>query len=169
MLTRGLRVADLGAAPGGWSQVLAEKVGSGGEGGGMVVAVDILPLSPLSGVIAIQGDFTEEAVQRQILAQLGAPADVVVSDMAPDLSGIAVRDQAQAQRLFDTALTYCCAGGLKAGGDFLIKTFAGEMHDLSRRALKDSFAAVRALTPAATRKNSRECYLLGRGFTAADS
>lgn len=165
LLARGMRVADLGAAPGGWSQVLAKKAA---PGGGAVVAVDVLAFAPLTGVIFIQGDFTEPAVQQQIREQLGDAADIVVSDMAPDLSGIAVRDQAQAQMLFAAALDYCRAGGLKAGGDFLIKTFAGEMHGECRRTLNGYFSAVCALTPAATRKNSRECYLLGRGFTAAD-
>ncbi len=160
LLRQKMRVADLGGSPGGWSQVLRQRVGQNGY----VVAVDLLPMEVLEGVHFILGDFTEPAIQQQITAALGGAADVVVSDMAPNLSGIAVRDQANATALSASALAYCQAGGLKKGGDFLIKTFAGEEQGEYRQLLIKAFGSVKVIYPQATRKNSRECYLLAKSF-----
>lgn len=162
LLRRGMAVVDLGAAPGGWSQVVRKKIGAQGR----LVAVDRLATAPLEGVHVVHGDFTAAAVRRQMEEILGAAADLVLSDMAPNLSGIAVRDQANMQELFEAALAYC-GGALKEGGDFLIKTFAGELHGGCRAAMQPLFDSVQAVTPDATRKGSRECYLLGRGFKPA--
>lgn len=159
LLQRGMSVVDLGAAPGGWSQVAAEKVGAAGR----VLAADKLAMPSLAGVAFIQGDFTAEEMCAEMLAAAGV-ADVVLSDMAPNISGIAVRDQANAQELFEAALNYCGRGGLKTGGDFLVKIFAGEMQNECRAILRARFSAVKTIIPPATRKTSRECYLLARGF-----
>lgn len=159
ILRAGMTLVDLGAAPGGWSQVAAQAVGARG----CVLAVDKLPMQQLPQVQVVHGDFTEAAVRAAMLQAVGA-ADGVLSDMAPNLSGNAVRDQAQAQALFALALAYCADGGLKAGGWLLVKTFAGSAQEECRTALREVFAQVKALTPDATRSASRECYLLGRGY-----
>ncbi|QTF92596.1 23S rRNA (uridine(2552)-2'-O)-methyltransferase RlmE [Halomonas sp. BM-2019] len=156
----GMTVIDLGAAPGGWSQVAAEKVGPEG----VVIASDILEMDALAGVDFIQGDFTEESVLEAILATLGGrPVDLVMSDMAPNMSGMAAIDQPQAMYLVELALDLA-GQTLRPGGTFLAKVFQGEGFDDYLKALRGSFARVVTRKPEASRARSREVYLLAQGF-----
>lgn len=160
LFRRGMTVIDLGAAPGGWSQVAAEKVGSEG----VVIASDILEMDALAGVDFIQGDFTEEAVLEAILARLDdRPVDLVMSDMAPNMSGMAAIDQPQAMYLVELALDLA-RQTLAREGRFLVKVFQGEGFDDYLRSLRDSFARVVTRKPEASRARSREVYLLAEGF-----
>lgn len=156
----GMTVIDLGAAPGGWSQVAAEKVGAKG----LVIASDILEMDALAGVEFIQGDFTEEAALEAILATLGErPVDLVMSDMAPNMSGMAAIDQPQAMYLVELALDLA-RQTLSPGGRFLAKVFQGEGFDAYLKELRGSFARVVTRKPEASRARSREVYLLAEDF-----
>ncbi|WP_355661886.1 23S rRNA (uridine(2552)-2'-O)-methyltransferase RlmE [Halomonas salifodinae] len=160
LFTPGMTVIDLGAAPGGWSQVAAEKVGAKG----LVIASDILEMDALAGVEFIQGDFTEEAALEAILATLGErPVDLVMSDMAPNMSGMAAIDQPQAMYLVELALDLA-RQTLRPGGRFLAKVFQGEGFDAYLKELRGSFARVVTRKPEASRARSREVYLLAEGF-----
>ncbi|PRY68201.1 23S rRNA (uridine(2552)-2'-O)-methyltransferase RlmE [Halomonas ventosae] len=160
LLRRGMTVIDLGAAPGGWSQVAAEKVGSDG----VVIASDILEMDALADVDFIQGDFTEESVLEEILAALGdRPVDLVMSDMAPNMSGMAAIDQPQAMVLVELALDLA-RQTLSPGGTFLAKVFQGEGFDAFLKELRGSFTRVVTRKPEASRARSREVYLLAEGF-----
>lgn len=160
LLRRGDLVVDLGAAPGGWSQVAAGLVGASG----VVIASDILPMDPLPGVRFVCGDFTEEAVFDEILAALGGRrADLVMSDMAPNMSGIRDVDQPRAMLLAELALEFA-ARTLAPGGAFLCKVFHGEGFDDFVRALRGAFERVATRKPDASRGRSREVYVLARGF-----
>ena len=153
------RVIDLGAAPGGWSQVAATQIGNRGT----LIAVDILPIQPIGNATVIRGDFTNNAIQTQILNTLGNRADVILSDMSPNLTGINATDQAQAVALGAAALEFAeCA--LQKGGAILVKAFEGEERKLLDSLLQNHFAESRTLRPKATRTNSREIYLLGKDF-----
>ncbi|RCV90664.1 23S rRNA (uridine(2552)-2'-O)-methyltransferase RlmE [Billgrantia montanilacus] len=156
----GMAVIDLGAAPGGWSQVAADKVGPEG----VVIASDILEMDALAGVDFIQGDFTEESVLEAILATLGnRPVDLVMSDMAPNMSGMAAIDQPQAMYLVELALDLA-RQTLKPQGRFLAKVFQGEGFDAYLKELRSSFGRVVTRKPEASRARSREVYLLAEGF-----
>ncbi|MGR2740700.1 23S rRNA (uridine(2552)-2'-O)-methyltransferase RlmE [Billgrantia sp. Q4P2] len=156
----GMSVIDLGAAPGGWSQVAADKVGPEG----VVIASDILEMDGLAGVEFIQGDFTEEAVLEAILAVLdGRPVDLVMSDMAPNMSGMSAIDQPQAMYLVELALDLA-RQTLRPGGRFLAKVFQGEGFDAYLKELRSSFSKVVTRKPEASRARSREVYLLADGF-----
>lgn len=160
LLVPGMTVIDLGAAPGGWSQVAAEKVGPEG----VVIASDILEMDALAGVDFIQGDFTEEAILEAILATLGErPVDLVMSDMAPNMSGMAAIDQPQAMYLVELALDLA-GQTLRPGGTFLAKVFQGEGFDEYLKALRGAFTRVVTRKPGASRARSREVYLLAQGF-----
>ncbi|QFU03268.1 Ribosomal RNA large subunit methyltransferase E [Halomonas sp. THAF5a] len=160
LLRSGMTVIDLGAAPGGWSQVAAEKVGSNG----VVIASDILEMDALADVDFIQGDFTEEHVLEAILATLGdRPVDLVMSDMAPNMSGMAAIDQPQAMYLVELALDLA-RQTLSPGGTFLAKVFQGEGFDEFLKELRGSFTRVVTRKPEASRARSREVYLLAEGF-----
>ncbi len=164
LLKPGSTVVDLGAAPGGWSQVAAELVGERGR----VVASDILQMDPLAGVEFIQGDFTEEAVLEKILQALGGErADLVISDMAPNMSGNASIDQPAAMYLVELALDLS-RQVLKPGGNFLVKVFQGEGFDAYLQDMRSSFTSVVTRKPDASRARSREVYLLGKGFLYVD-
>lgn len=154
----GMNVVDLGAAPGGWSQLVKDWVGERGN----VIALDILPMDPLSGVTVLQADFTEEEALAALDAALGGAAvDLVLSDMAPNISGQAAIDQPRAMYLAELALDF--AGQvLKPGGDFLVKVFQGEGFDQYLRALRSQFKQVVTRKPKASRPRSREVYLLAR-------
>ena len=144
-------VMDLGSAPGGWSQVSAKLVGHKGR----VIASDILPMDSIAGVEFIQGDFTEEAVFDEIMATLdGTLADVVISDMAPNISGVDVADQA-----LDMARQV-----LKPKGSFVAKVFHGEGYDEYVKDLRTSFDKVVIRKPDSSRARSREVYVVGKGF-----
>jgi 23S rRNA (uridine2552-2'-O)-methyltransferase len=159
LLNPGARVVDLGAAPGGWSQVAVAAVGAKGR----VIAVDLLEIAPIAGVAMLRGDLLDAPVQAQVTAALdGRKADVVLSDLSPNLSGIASADQARAAELVRTVLAFCQAQ-LKPGGALLAKVFQGEEFAGLLRELKAAFREVRALKPSASRDESRETYLLCRG------
>lgn len=156
----GMTVLDLGSAPGGWSQVAARLVGHSGR----VVASDILPMDSIAGVEFIQGDFTEEAVFRQILAAVsGLPVDLVMSDMAPNMSGMNAVDQPRSIYLVELALDLA-RQVLAPGGVFVSKVFQGEGFDAVFRDLRDSFDKVLTRKPRASRPRSREVYLVARGY-----
>jgi len=156
----GMTVVDLGAAPGGWSQIAAELVGDNGR----VVASDILPMDALPGVTFVQGDFTEEAVLDEVLRALGdEPADLVISDMAPNMSGMAAVDQPAAMYLVELALDMA-RQVLKPNGNFVAKVFQGEGFDEYLKEMRQSFKTVVTRKPDASRARSREVYLLGKGF-----
>ena len=156
----GCKVVDLGAAPGGWSQVAVQLVGEQGR----VVASDILPMDAIAGVDFVQGDFTEEAVLAQILATIGADkVDLVISDMAPNMSGALSVDQPNAMYLVELALDLS-RQVLRKGGIFLTKVFQGEGFDEYLRDMKISFNKVQTRKPLASRARSREVYLLASGF-----
>jgi len=160
LLRPGMTVIDLGAAPGGWSQVAAEKVGPAG----VVIASDILEMDALAGVEFIQGDFTEASVLEAILAVLeNRPVDLVMSDMAPNMSGMAAIDQPQVMGLAELALDVA-RQTLSPGGRFLAKVFQGEGFDAFLKELRGSFSRVATRKPEASRARSREVYLLAEGF-----
>jgi 23S rRNA (uridine2552-2'-O)-methyltransferase len=156
----GMVVVDLGAAPGGWSQVVAPLVGDQG----LVLASDILPMDSLERVQFIQGDFTEPQVFEQLRMALGdRPADVVISDMAPNMSGIAGVDQPKAMYLAELALDMA-RQVLKPGGVFVSKVFHGEGFDTWMKDCKSLFSQVATRKPDASRSRSREVYLVAKGF-----
>ena len=156
----GMTVLDLGAAPGGWSQVAGRLMGSHGT----VIASDILPMDALPDVTFIEGDFREDAVYEQILAALGdRKADLVMSDMAPNLSGVDAADQASSIYLCELALEFAVAH-LKPGGTFLVKLFQGEGSEAYLRAVRAVFPQVAVRKPKASRPRSREVYVLARNF-----
>jgi 23S rRNA (uridine2552-2'-O)-methyltransferase len=160
LLRPGMTVVDLGAAPGGWTQYVAERVVPGGR----VIALDILPMDPLPGVEVIQGDFTDASVLPRLHAALaGAPVDLVISDMAPNISGVGVSDQARAIYLAELALDFA-AEHLRPGGQLLIKTFQGEGFPALYKAMQAAFRKVVTRKPQASRARSRETYLLGKEF-----
>ena len=158
LLVPGARVVDLGAAPGGWSQVAAQKVAPGGK----VVAVDLIEIAPLSRVTVLRGDCREPAIQAQLAAALGgAKADVVLSDLSPNISGIASADQARAAELVQMGIDFCQAQ-LKPEGAFLAKVFQGGEFTAVLREMKLRFREVKTIKPSASREESRETYLLAR-------
>ena len=161
LLRPGAVVVDLGAAPGGWSQVAAQKVAPKGR----VIALDLLPMAAPPGVTFIQADFGAEDAARAIGSAAGGKVDVVLSDMMPNVSGIASADQARAAELVHAAIDFCAAN-LKPGGAFLVKVFqGGEFASILAR-LRRTFAEVQTRKPAASRGESRETYLLARGLKA---
>ncbi|MBS3745431.1 MAG: RlmE family RNA methyltransferase [Wenzhouxiangellaceae bacterium] len=151
----GQKVVDLGAAPGSWAQVAMERVGPNGR----VVALDILPMAPLDGVEFVQGDFREPGPLEQLEALVGEKFDLVLSDMAPNISGIAASDQARSMDLAELALEFA-RDWLKPGGGFVVKLFQGEGFDAFVREARQTFKHVRLRKPAASRKQSREIYLV---------
>ncbi len=159
LLRPGMTVVDLGAAPGGWSQVAAERTGSSGR----VLALDLLDMAPVAGVKFIKGDFQEDAVLAELTLRLaGRTVDLVISDMAPNISGIAVSDQARAMHLAELALEFAHSH-LKPGGNFLVKTFQGQGFDAFRKSMAAAFEKVVVRKPKSSRDRSSEVYLLGLG------
>lgn len=162
LIRSGMTVVDLGAAPGSWSQVAAKLVGDHGR----VIASDILPMDPIAGVRFLQGDFREEAVFEALLAEIGSrPVDLVISDMAPNISGTATADQMRSIYLLELALDLALRV-LAPGGVFLAKVFQGEGADEFRKAVQAHFTELKVRKPAASRPRSREFYLLAKGFRA---
>lgn len=160
LLKPGMVVVDLGSAPGGWSQVAQDRL----KGKGRVVALDILEMDPLPGVEFIHGDFTQATVLADLEQTLaGAPVDLVLSDMAPNMSGVPSVDQARSMHLVDLAFDFA-RSHLKRGGAFLVKVFQGEGFDGFVKELRAGFDKVHLRKPKASRGRSREIYALGTGF-----
>ncbi len=160
LIRPGMCIIDLGAAPGGWCQYVAKRL----SGKGMVVAVDLLAMEDIPGVDVIQGDFTSADVQSQINEVVdGKGFDLVLSDMAPNLTGIPVADQARSIGLAEEVL-YWCESNMAKNGSLLIKVFQGSGFDELRQAMRKSFKSIATRKPGASRAKSAELYLLARGF-----
>ncbi len=160
LFKQGQTIIDLGAAPGSWSQYVSKKIGKKGR----LIAIDILPMDPIANTLFIKGDFTEQPVVEQCLHAMNhGKADLVISDMAPNLSGIGATDQARSLNLaelsFDLAKSV-----LKQGGHMLVKLFEGEGTGVYRHELKEHFGKVIVRKPKASRDDSREFYVLARTF-----
>jgi len=157
---KGAVIVDLGCAPGSWSEELAHRVGEGG----LIIAVDLLEMEPVSGVTFVRGDFTEPETLADMDAALQERAvDMVVSDMAPEMSGQKLVDQARCMGLNDETLSYA-VNHLREGGHLLLKSFMGEGFDTFKQEMRGWFATLRVIKPAASRKASSEIFLLGTGF-----
>ncbi len=160
LIKPGASIVDLGAAPGSWSQYVIKKTGDKGR----VIAVDLLPVRAIENVIVIQGDFCDANIQQEILGILnGEPADLVISDMAPDLTGISITDQANMENLLMNVIN-SLENILKPGADLLIKVFEGRMLVDVRKPLNLLFKKVISIKPGASRKHSKEFYLLAVGY-----
>ncbi|TWI52417.1 23S rRNA (uridine2552-2'-O)-methyltransferase [Pseudomonas duriflava] len=160
LIRPGMLVMDLGSAPGGWSQVAGRLVGEKGR----VLASDILPMDPLDNVDFIQGDFTDDAVFQQILDKLdGNKPDLIISDIAPNISGIAAADQASSMYLVELVLDMV-RQVLKPDGNFVAKVFQGEGSDEFLKDVRRSFEKVVIRKPDASRPRSKEVYLVAKGF-----
>ena len=160
LIKPGMTVVDLGSAPGGWSQVAAKKVGHQGS----VVAVDILPMNPVAGVDFIQGDFTEEEILAELLKTIGnKPVDLVISDMAPNLTGMKAVDQPAVVYLAELAVDLA-QQVLTVDGIFIAKLFQGEGFDEFVRSTRKVFNVVSLKKPDASRSKSREVYLVAKGL-----
>lgn len=157
LLRPGLTVVDLGAAPGGWSQLAAERVGPAGR----VIAIDILTMPPLSGVTCLQGDFREQAMLEQLLSLAGEGVDRVLSDMAPNVTGQKSVDQPRAMYLAELAADFA-RQVLKPDGQLLVKLFHGQGFDAYLQELRAAFGTVRIRKPQASRARSSEVYALAR-------
>ncbi len=160
ILRPGMRVLDLGAAPGSWCQIAARLVGPSGS----VVALDLLPMDPLPGVSILQGDFREPEMLERLCATLGGePLDLVLSDMAPNITGMSVVDQPRAMYLVELALELARLR-LHSGGSLVVKVFQGTGFDEVLLELRRSFARVVSRKPKSSRSQSRELYLVAKGF-----
>jgi 23S rRNA (uridine2552-2'-O)-methyltransferase len=163
ILRRGMSVLDLGSAPGGWSQVAAKLVGEAGR----VVASDILSMDALPDVVFVRGDFTEQETYDRIVASLNdKPLDVVLSDMAPNMSGMPEVDQPRSMYLVELA-TELAERALAPGGAFITKVFQGEGFEPWFRQIRDRFDRVTTRKPSASRPRSREVYIVASGFKGA--
>lgn len=163
LIRPGMSVIDLGAAPGGWSQVTSRLIG----GQGRLIASDILEMDSIPDVTFIQGDFTQDEVLQRILEAVGdSHVDLVISDMAPNMSGTPAVDMPRAMFLCELALDLATRV-LRPGGDFLIKIFQGEGFDQYLKDVRGKFDKVQMRKPSSSRDRSREQYLLGRGFKGA--
>ena len=153
-------VLDLGSSPGSWSQYLSGIINSSGR----IVAIDILPMNPIEQVLFISGDFTDEIIQKQCLKEVGEyGADLVISDMAPNLTGIRVTDQSRNMAIAELVYDFSTQI-LKPGGDLLVKLFEGDGTYEYRQLLKEKFAKVLVRKPKASRDQSREFYVLARSY-----
>lgn len=158
LLKPGMTVVDLGASPGSWCEYAVRRI----QPGGRLIALDLLPMDPIPGVRFIQGDFREEEVFRQLVEALdGRQVDLVISDMAPNLTGIAVSDQAGMMHLAELALDFA-QQHLKPGGSMLAKVFQGASYMELRKAVMNCFGELLVRKPAASRDRSAEVYLLAR-------
>ena len=156
----GMTIVDLGAAPGGWSQIALSVVGAKGK----ILATDILPMEPITGVDFIQGDFSNEEVFGDLVSRIGdSPVDLVISDMAPNISGISAIDQPRCIYLAELALEFA-RSILKPGAYFLVKVFQGEGTDAYKALILRHFQKVKIRKPNASRARSKEFYFLAEGF-----
>ncbi len=157
----GLVVVELGAAPGGWSQYVRSKIAPGG----LLVAVDLQDMPPIPGVQVVRGDFTDSEIKQKVLDCLpDGYADLVISDAAPNITGIEAVDQGNTLALLESSLDLACTA-LKPGGHFLVKTMEGRESQEFRRRCALYFEQCKARKPRASRARSREVYLLAKGFT----
>jgi len=168
LIRPGHRIVDLGAAPGAWSQYLRRRLSPGGAAvgalNGVIVALDVLPMEPIEGVQFLQGDFREDAMLARLDEALqGQPLDVVVSDMAPNLSGIESSDAARIAHLVELAVAFA-AGHLKPGGALVVKVFHGSGYSQLVKLFKDTFRVVKPVKPKASRDRSAETFLVGIGL-----
>ncbi|HZV55720.1 MAG TPA: RlmE family RNA methyltransferase [Rhodocyclaceae bacterium] len=162
LLKPGMTVVDLGAAPGSWCQYAARRI----QPGGKLIALDLLEMTPMGGVEFIQGDFREDETLRRLESVLaGRRVDLVLSDMAPNMSGISVSDDARVMHLAELTLDFA-RQHLKPGGDMLVKVFQGAGFMELRRAIMETFGNLLVRKPAASRDRSAETYLLARGMCA---
>jgi 23S rRNA (uridine2552-2'-O)-methyltransferase len=160
LFRRGMSVVDLGAAPGSWSQVLRERLGPSSR----IVAVDLLPMEPIRGVTFVQGDFREEETLRAVASAVGSgKADLVLSDLAPNISGVESADQARSVYLGERALEFA-AVALQPGGDLVVKAFQGAGFGDLERQFRARFDKVYVRKPKASRDRSREVFLVAKGF-----
>lgn len=160
LIRSGMTVVDLGAAPGGWSQYSVEQVGDKGR----VIACDILPMDPIAGVDFLQGDFREEAVLAALLARVGdSKVDVVMSDMAPNMSGTPAVDQPRSMYLVELALDMC-KQVLAPNGSFVVKVFQGVGSEEYLKEVRSLFTSVKVRKPDSSRARSREVYIVATGF-----
>lgn len=160
LLRPGMTVVDLGAAPGGWSQFAAERLGASGR----IIALDVLAMEGLPNVVFIQGDFREETVLDRLSAELQGPnVDLLLSDMAPNMSGLRSVDLTRAMYLCELALE-TARKILKPGGSLVMKTFMGAGFDALARAVRDDFVRVAIRKPKASRSRSAETYIVATGF-----
>jgi len=157
LITRGARVLDLGAAPGGWTQVAVKR------GAASVLAVDLLPIDPIHGATTLQADFTDPAMPERLMAELGGRADLVLSDMAPNTTGHAATDHVRIVALAEMAVDFAIQV-LSPGGNFVAKVFQGGSERSVLDRLKRHFAQVKHAKPPASRKESSELYVLALGF-----
>jgi 23S rRNA (uridine2552-2'-O)-methyltransferase len=157
LITKGCRVLDLGAAPGGWSQVALQR------GAGQVVGVDLLAIDPIPGATLIKGDFDDPDMPARLTDLMGGPADVVLSDMAPNTTGHAATDHIRIMALAELALHFA-TGILTPGGSFVAKVFQGGSEKDMLLPMKQSFASVKHAKPPASRKESSELYVVAQGF-----
>ncbi len=158
LLRPGMTVVDLGAAPGSWCQVLRQRLGTGAR----IVAVDLLPMDPVAGVRFVQGDFGDDAVLKAVEAELGGrKAELVLSDLAPNISGIEAADQARSVYLGELALDFATRS-LQLGGDLVVKAFQGEGFAEFQRLMQRHFDKVYVRKPKASRDRSREVFLVGK-------
>ena len=156
----GMTIVDLGAAPGGWSQIALSAVGAKGK----ILATDILPMEPITGVDFIQGDFSNEEVFDDLVLRIGdSPVDLVISDMAPNISGISAIDQPRCIYLAELALEFA-RSILKPGAYFLVKVFQGEGTEAFKEQVSHHFHKVKIRKPDASRARSKEFYFLAEGF-----
>ena len=168
LIKPGMRVVDLGSTPGAWSQYLRRRLSPGGAAvgalDGVIVALDILPMEPIEGVQFLQGDFREDAVLAQLSEVVGGqPLDVVVSDMAPNLSGIESSDAARISHLVELAVDFAQAH-LKPGGALVVKLFHGSGYSQLVKLFKERFKVVKPIKPKASRDKSSETFLVGIGL-----
>lgn len=168
LIKPGMRVVDLGSTPGAWSQYVRRRLAPGGAAvgqlDGTIVALDILPMEPIEGVSFLQGDFRDDAVLAQLSAALeGQPVDLVVSDMAPNLSGIESSDAARIAHLVELAVDFA-QSHLKPGGALVVKLFHGSGYSQLVKLFKDSFKVVKPIKPKASRGKSAETFLVGIGL-----
>ena len=171
LIKPGMRVVDLGSTPGAWSQYLRRRLSPGGAAmgalDGVIVALDILPMEPIEGVQFLQGDFREDAVLAQLSEVVGGqPLDVVVSDMAPNLSGIESSDSARISHLVELAVDFAQAH-LKPGGALVVKLFHGSGYSQLVKLFKERFKVVKPIKPKASRDKSSETFLVGIGLKNA--
>jgi 23S rRNA (uridine2552-2'-O)-methyltransferase len=160
LLKPGMTVVDLGAAPGGWSQYAARLL----DGKGRIIALDILEMPGIAGVEFLQGDFNDDAVLEQLLALVGpSKVDLVMSDIAPNMMGIADVDHDRSMQLSELALDFACRT-LRPGGDFLAKVFQGRGFQPLLGQLRERFESVKLRKPKASRARSPEVYVLARGY-----